>query len=193
MCVVIVLSASSVGTYATAASAALTAASVPVIVHTPVPAVYVSPLPLAAVSEPSEVFATVSVAVIISPVSTSVTATSSSGTDRYEVFVASLDSERCWFDDDEVVQLAEVWTCDTLIQFLDNAEQSLALQFNFVRMASMQKSLSEMATHTHGKTYELLATNQLDDTIDASPVVVGKKLYLRGDQHLYCISEQRSY
>jgi len=36
---------------------------------------------------------------------------------------------------------------------------------------------------------EILATNQLDDTFDASPAVVGSKLYLRGEKHLYCIAE----
>jgi outer membrane protein assembly factor BamB len=34
---------------------------------------------------------------------------------------------------------------------------------------------------------EVLATNQLDDPIDASPVVVGKQLFLRGEKYLYCI------
>jgi outer membrane protein assembly factor BamB len=34
---------------------------------------------------------------------------------------------------------------------------------------------------------EVLATNRLDDEIDASPVLVGKQLLLRGHRHLYCI------
>ena len=34
---------------------------------------------------------------------------------------------------------------------------------------------------------EVLATNKLDDAIDASPVVIGKHLYLRGEKNLYCI------
>ena len=34
---------------------------------------------------------------------------------------------------------------------------------------------------------EVLATNQLDDPIDASPAIVGKQLFLRGEKHLYCI------
>jgi outer membrane protein assembly factor BamB len=37
---------------------------------------------------------------------------------------------------------------------------------------------------------EMLATNPLDDQFSASPVVVGKELFLRG-KHLYCISEQK--
>jgi outer membrane protein assembly factor BamB len=34
---------------------------------------------------------------------------------------------------------------------------------------------------------EVLATNALDDPVDASPVAVGKQLFLRGETYLYCI------
>jgi outer membrane protein assembly factor BamB len=34
---------------------------------------------------------------------------------------------------------------------------------------------------------EVLAVNKLDDPIDASPAVAGKQLFLRGEQHLYCL------
>ena len=34
---------------------------------------------------------------------------------------------------------------------------------------------------------EVLASNRLDDPMDASPVIVGKQLFLRGKEHLYCI------
>jgi outer membrane protein assembly factor BamB len=37
--------------------------------------------------------------------------------------------------------------------------------------------------------FKALATNALDDRIDASPAIVGGELFLRGHQHLYCISE----
>ena len=37
---------------------------------------------------------------------------------------------------------------------------------------------------------EVLATNQLDEQFDASPGVAGKELFLRGQQHLYCIAEK---
>jgi outer membrane protein assembly factor BamB len=37
---------------------------------------------------------------------------------------------------------------------------------------------------------EVLATNQLDDRIDASPVLVGRQLFLRGEKTLYCIEEK---
>jgi outer membrane protein assembly factor BamB len=41
-----------------------------------------------------------------------------------------------------------------------------------------------------GPKYEVLARNKLDEGIDASPVVVGKQLYLRGSKHLYCIESR---
>jgi outer membrane protein assembly factor BamB len=41
----------------------------------------------------------------------------------------------------------------------------------------------------HSPTFEVLATNKLDDTFDASAAVVGNDLILRGEGHLYCISE----
>jgi outer membrane protein assembly factor BamB len=36
---------------------------------------------------------------------------------------------------------------------------------------------------------EVLATNRLGDPVDASPVAVGKQLFLRGEKYLYCIEE----
>jgi len=40
-----------------------------------------------------------------------------------------------------------------------------------------------------GDRVEPLATNRLDDPIDASPVAVGRQLFLRGERYLYCIEE----
>jgi outer membrane protein assembly factor BamB len=37
---------------------------------------------------------------------------------------------------------------------------------------------------------EVLAVNRLGEPVDASPVVVGKQLLLRGDKHLWCIEEK---
>ncbi len=37
---------------------------------------------------------------------------------------------------------------------------------------------------------EVLAINRLDDPIDASPVIVGKQLFLRGEKYLYCLEAQ---
>jgi outer membrane protein assembly factor BamB len=36
--------------------------------------------------------------------------------------------------------------------------------------------------------FEVLATNTLDEGIDASPALVGDEIFLRGKQHLFCIS-----
>ena len=40
------------------------------------------------------------------------------------------------------------------------------------------------------KTLEVLATNSLDEGIDASAAVVGDQLFLRGKESLYCIAEE---
>ena len=42
----------------------------------------------------------------------------------------------------------------------------------------------------HGETFEVLATNTLDDGFDASPALVGNEIYLRGYTHLYSIGEE---
>ena len=41
----------------------------------------------------------------------------------------------------------------------------------------------------HGPTYEVLATNMLDDGFDASPALVDNELYLRGAKYLYSIGK----
>jgi len=41
-----------------------------------------------------------------------------------------------------------------------------------------------------GDKLEVLATNALDDPIDASPVAVGKQLFLRSSKFLYCIEAE---
>jgi outer membrane protein assembly factor BamB len=40
----------------------------------------------------------------------------------------------------------------------------------------------------HGKKFEVLAKNQLDDTFNASPAIVDSDIYLRGYKKLYCIA-----
>ena len=42
----------------------------------------------------------------------------------------------------------------------------------------------------HGPRLEILATNRLEDNFSASPVIVGKDLYLRGHKYLYCIASE---
>ncbi len=41
-----------------------------------------------------------------------------------------------------------------------------------------------------GPEFEILAKNILDDNFNASPVAIGKQLYLRGYKNLYCIEEK---
>ena len=41
-----------------------------------------------------------------------------------------------------------------------------------------------------GGEYVELATNELDDAFDASPIVLGDRMYLRGHDHLYCLGER---
>jgi outer membrane protein assembly factor BamB len=41
-----------------------------------------------------------------------------------------------------------------------------------------------------GAEFSILAKNTLDDTFEASPVIVGNDLFLRGAKYLYCISEK---
>lgn len=40
-----------------------------------------------------------------------------------------------------------------------------------------------------GSTLSMIAQNQLDDSFSASPVIVGRDLLLRGERHLYCVSD----
>ena len=40
----------------------------------------------------------------------------------------------------------------------------------------------------HGSTLEVLAENALDDGFNASPAIVGKEIFLRGNRSLYCIA-----
>jgi outer membrane protein assembly factor BamB len=43
----------------------------------------------------------------------------------------------------------------------------------------------------HGRSLEVLAENSLDDAFDASPVVAGNRLLLRGRQSLYCLEGEQ--
>jgi hypothetical protein len=42
-----------------------------------------------------------------------------------------------------------------------------------------------------GRTFELLATNQLDGQIFATPAAVGRALYLRTDEALYRLEQRK--
>ena len=40
------------------------------------------------------------------------------------------------------------------------------------------------------ESFEPIATNELDERVDASPAIAGNQLFLRGAKHLYCIQRQ---
>ena len=42
----------------------------------------------------------------------------------------------------------------------------------------------------HGTKFETLATNKLNDRLDASPALAGNQIFLRGRKFLYCIGEK---
>jgi outer membrane protein assembly factor BamB len=42
----------------------------------------------------------------------------------------------------------------------------------------------------HGKGFEVLAENTIDDGVDASPAIVGDEIFVRGHDHLYCIAKR---
>ena len=46
-----------------------------------------------------------------------------------------------------------------------------------------------VAVIQHGPEFQILATNTLEDSFNASPAIVGSELYLRGTEYLYCIVE----
>ena len=41
----------------------------------------------------------------------------------------------------------------------------------------------------HDRENATLSVNRLDDTFSASPALVGREIYLRGERFLYCIEE----
>jgi outer membrane protein assembly factor BamB len=42
----------------------------------------------------------------------------------------------------------------------------------------------------HSDTYEVLASNKLDDRFDASPAIGDDELFLKGKEYIYCIAER---
>ncbi|MFK7820208.1 MAG: PQQ-binding-like beta-propeller repeat protein [Planctomycetaceae bacterium] len=42
----------------------------------------------------------------------------------------------------------------------------------------------------HSDKLEVIAKNQLDDRVDASPALAGNQLFIRGTKHLYCLSDE---
>ena len=40
-----------------------------------------------------------------------------------------------------------------------------------------------------GEKFEVVASNSVGETVDATPAPVGKQLFIRGEKHLFCIEE----
>lgn len=89
-----------------------------------------------------------------------------------------------------------IWTCvdaktgeevyQTRIEPLDNVWSSPVAADGKIYVLSRE---GKTAVLRHGDDYELLATNELDDRFDATPVLVGDRIYLRGREYLYAIAE----
>ncbi|MCR9292137.1 MAG: PQQ-binding-like beta-propeller repeat protein [bacterium] len=43
----------------------------------------------------------------------------------------------------------------------------------------------------HGKEFEVVAENDLGEPVDASPAIYGDEIFIRGAEHLYCISQSQ--
>ena len=72
------------------------------------------------------------------------------------------------------------------LQGISSVYSSIAGTEDRVYVASRNGNVTVLK---YGPTLEVLAQNKLDDSFNASPVIVGSELYLRGTQHLYCIAE----
>ena len=46
-----------------------------------------------------------------------------------------------------------------------------------------------VAVLKEGAAFEIVATNNLGEGINASPAIVGDAIYIRGDEHLFCIGK----
>ena len=44
----------------------------------------------------------------------------------------------------------------------------------------------------HGDSYRVLAKNELDEGIDASPAIAGDAIFIRGTRHLYSFGNNRT-
>ena len=90
-----------------------------------------------------------------------------------------------------------IWTCvdaktgdevyQSRIEPLDNVWSSPVAADGKIYVLSRE---GKTAVLRQGKEYELLATNELDDRFDATPVLVGDRIYLRGRKFLYAIAEK---
>lgn len=92
-----------------------------------------------------------------------------------------------------------IWTCvdaktgeeiyQTRLEPLDNVWSSPVAADGKIYVLSRE---GKTAVLQHGTEYELLGTNELDDRFDATPVLVGDRIYLRGRKYLYAIAGSAS-
>jgi outer membrane protein assembly factor BamB len=54
---------------------------------------------------------------------------------------------------------------------------------------SSREGVTVVLDHGPEKDLTVIATNQLDGPIDASPAIVGREMFIRTDTHLYCIAD----
>ena len=71
---------------------------------------------------------------------------------------------------------------------LTNVHGSPMLAANRIYISSREGDTAVIDANQECK---ILATNHLDDVFDASPVVIGSRLILRGRKNLYCIDEAK--
>jgi outer membrane protein assembly factor BamB len=77
---------------------------------------------------------------------------------------------------------------ETRIEGLTNVWSSLAVASGRLYVVGRD---GKTAVIRLGPEYQLLALNELDDRVDASPVFVGDRLYLRGRSRLYALEGER--
>ena len=77
----------------------------------------------------------------------------------------------------------------TIISF-DNIEICLFMIPENAQCAGKTVENGSIQVIKHGTQYEVIATNTLDDSFSASPAIVDKELFLRGEKNLYCIAEK---
>ena len=103
-----------------------------------------------------------------------------------------LDGQLCF-----IKHFRNIWTCvdaetgddvyQTRIEPLDNVWSSPVAAAGKIYVLSRE---GKMAVLKAGGDYQLLAVNELDDRFDATPVLIGDRIYLRGRHHLYAIAEK---
>ena len=84
-------------------------------------------------------------------------------------------------------QTGEVVYGRTRLPGIRNVYSSPVAAANRIYITSMDGAT---VVFTAGSEPEILAQNSLDDSFSASAALVGKELFLRGEQSLYCIAEQ---